>query len=197
MPPPPHRAEHIGSLLRPQHLLNARKAVAEDGNEHNRTNLAAIEKKAIAEVVAAQVKRGITPITSGEFERETFTEAFFEDVEGLEWRFMELEAFRPDFPTTRPLVKRGLAGRTMRIATSKMKLGKSRALETWLYVRELLPEDRWKDVKIPLPPPGWWHLQLRDGNAYLPGVYGSDEEYLKDMTDALREEVLGLYRAGM
>ena len=62
----------------------------------------AAEQKAIAEVVDAQVKRGITPITSGEFERSSFVSGFFEALDGIEIIDLPMSDFRTGHPIMRP-----------------------------------------------------------------------------------------------
>ena len=143
------------------------------------------------------MKRGILPITSGEFERHVFIGGFFEAVDGLEMKFADWSKFRTDFPTNRPLLEMSLLGREIAVATSKLNLGRSPYLDDWLYQRSLLPEERWKDVKITLPAPGWWHIQMKDGYLYTPDAYGSVVEYLKDMSFALKQEIMNLYNAGV
>src|SRR4051794_12760739 len=64
---PPFRADHVGSLLRPQRLLDAR-------GEHSRggldaAGLRAIEDDCIREVVRRQEELGFHGITDGEFRR--------------------------------------------------------------------------------------------------------------------------------
>ena len=201
MPPPPYRADQVGSLIRPKYLLDARAAFKQwletDEKDHRRESddtdvkktAKKAEQKAVAEAVSKQVKRGITPITSGEFERPIFYGGFFEALEGVEMRFADWTRFRTDFPTNRPLIKWSIPGREVGVGTGKIKHNDSAYLNDWLYVRSLLPEERWKDVKVTVPPPGWWHVQLKDGNAYAPGVYDSDDEFLSDMSGAVRKEI--------
>ena len=110
MPPPPYRADQVGSLIRPKYLLEANAAFKqwlESEKDHReeaedveiKRKAKAAEQKAIAEVVSEQVRRGIVPITSGEFERAIFYGGFFEAIDGLEVKFVELDKFRTDFPT--------------------------------------------------------------------------------------------------
>jgi len=72
--PPPFRAEHIGSLLRPPELLRAREQHA--AGELDRKGLAAIENAAIARVVKLQEDVGLQVVTDGEFRRGTYSDAF-------------------------------------------------------------------------------------------------------------------------
>jgi methionine synthase II (cobalamin-independent) len=72
--PPPFRAEHIGSLLRPPELLHARQQHA--AGKLDRNGLTAMENKAIARVVKLQEDVGLQVVTDGEFRRGTYSDAF-------------------------------------------------------------------------------------------------------------------------
>src|SRR5947209_7964515 len=63
--PPPFRAEHIGSLLRPPALLQARLEHA--AGRLGRAELAAVEDAAIRNVVRLQEDVGLHVVTDGEF----------------------------------------------------------------------------------------------------------------------------------
>src|SRR5256886_12291721 len=72
--PPPFRAEHIGSLLRPAELLHARQQHA--AGKLDRNALTAIENEAIARAVKLQEDAGLQVVTDGEFRRGTYSDAF-------------------------------------------------------------------------------------------------------------------------
>src|SRR5262249_57183675 len=72
--PPPFRAEHIGSLLRPPELLRARERHA--AGKLDREALRGIEDQAIARVVKLQEDVGLQVGTDGEFRRGTYSDAF-------------------------------------------------------------------------------------------------------------------------
>ena len=116
MPPPPYRADQFGSLIRPKFLLDANTASkqwletekdhrqeADDAKLQNKAKEA--EKKAVAEVVAEQVKRDIVPITSGQFERPIFFGGFFEAIDGLEVKYFDISKFRTDLDKEHRKVK--------------------------------------------------------------------------------------------
>jgi 5-methyltetrahydropteroyltriglutamate--homocysteine methyltransferase len=73
-PNPPFRAEHIGSLVRPPRLLQARARYAE--GKLGRDELRAIEDDAIRGVVALQEEIGLNVVTDGEFRRGTYSDSF-------------------------------------------------------------------------------------------------------------------------
>ena len=74
-----YRADHVGSLLRPPDLLDARKnpGVA-------RERLTAIEDRYILDVLKRQQEAGLEIFTDGELRRTSFMSDFYESVEGLE-----------------------------------------------------------------------------------------------------------------
>ena len=71
---PPFRAEHIGSLLRPPALLQARDEFATGAIDRQR--LTAAENEAIRNVVKLQEEVGLKVITDGEFRRGTYSDSF-------------------------------------------------------------------------------------------------------------------------
>jgi methionine synthase II (cobalamin-independent) len=71
---PPFRAEHIGSLIRPPELLQAREQHA--AGALDRTALRAIEDEAIRDVVKLQERLGLQVVTDGEFRRGTYSDSF-------------------------------------------------------------------------------------------------------------------------
>jgi 5-methyltetrahydropteroyltriglutamate--homocysteine methyltransferase len=79
---PTIRADHVGSLLRPRALLDARAAHARGaiGPEQ----LATAEDQAILEAIRMQKAAGVGILTDGEFRRTTWVSGFYEAAEGLE-----------------------------------------------------------------------------------------------------------------
>jgi 5-methyltetrahydropteroyltriglutamate--homocysteine methyltransferase len=72
-----HRADHVGSLLRPAELLAARAA----SDPHT---LKAVEDRHVSAVLGKQKELGFTVFTDGELRRRNFMSDFFCAVEGLE-----------------------------------------------------------------------------------------------------------------
>ena len=64
---PPFRADHIGSLKRPQELLATRDLFNQ--GKATQDDLKAVEDKAIASIIQMQRDAGIKAITDGEFRR--------------------------------------------------------------------------------------------------------------------------------
>src|SRR5919112_1167918 len=78
---PPYRADHVGSLLRPQRLLDARAAHA-DGKLDDE-ELRAVEDDAIRAVVRLQEEVGLRTVTDGEFRRASWHMDFIYQLDGV------------------------------------------------------------------------------------------------------------------
>ena len=66
---PPFRAEHLGSLLRPKNLLEARVGFDEGAVQQKRLTL--IEDNAVKDIVDLQIKLGFYPISDGEYRQHS------------------------------------------------------------------------------------------------------------------------------
>ncbi len=82
--PPPFRADHVGSFLRPKALLEARERHQKGTLSRDALRLA--EDDAIRAVVRLQEQCGVRGITDGEFRRTYFHIDFLERLEGVEAR---------------------------------------------------------------------------------------------------------------
>ena len=104
MNPPPYRADHVGSLLRPSEVAAARKAHYED-KTMSAAELKAIEDKAIPDLIRMQEEVGLKAVTDGECRRSFWHYDFMgmltgldlvERDEGVQFAGIKL---RPIFPT--------------------------------------------------------------------------------------------------
>jgi 5-methyltetrahydropteroyltriglutamate--homocysteine methyltransferase len=78
---PPYRADHVGSLLRPAALLQAREDFADDAIAAD--ELRAIEDDAIRDVVRMQEEVGLRSATDGEFRRASWHMDFIYQLGGV------------------------------------------------------------------------------------------------------------------
>src|SRR3978361_722236 len=78
---PPFRADHVGSLLRPKNLLDARARHA--AGEMDDAELRGIEDEAIADVVRMQADIGLHTATDGEFRRASWHMDFIYAIDGI------------------------------------------------------------------------------------------------------------------
>jgi 5-methyltetrahydropteroyltriglutamate--homocysteine methyltransferase len=78
---PPFRADHVGSLLRPPRLLQARDDF--DAGRVDADELRAVEDDAIREIVRRQEEVGLRSATDGEFRRATWHMDFIYQLDGI------------------------------------------------------------------------------------------------------------------
>src|SRR6266513_6051582 len=78
---PPFRADHVGSLLRPQRLLDAREKFA--AGDLPADALRAVEDDAIRDVVGMQEEVGLQSATDGELRRESWHMDFIYQLDGI------------------------------------------------------------------------------------------------------------------
>src|SRR5512138_2944018 len=111
MQKPPFRADHVGSLLRPQELHEAR--ARNRRGELSDAELKKIQDKDIRDAVKLQEDLGLPAITDGEFRRDWWHIDFLHGFDGVELRregdsyhgvqFQAVEATPPTMFVTRKL----------------------------------------------------------------------------------------------
>jgi len=79
---PPFRADHVGSLLRPQYLKDAR--FQRQAGKISPAELTVIEDRAIRELIAKEEAVGLQGITDGEFRRAFWHLDFLSGLDGVE-----------------------------------------------------------------------------------------------------------------
>jgi 5-methyltetrahydropteroyltriglutamate--homocysteine methyltransferase len=135
----PIRAEVVGSLLRPRHLVRARAA-------HREGALAApefkrLEDRAVDQVIALQEGTGLDVITDGELRRGIFTGPLTENVDGLEY----VPGVTRTWYTAQGPVEEELPV----VVTGALRFRRSVATEEFAYARARAR----RPVKITLPSP--------------------------------------------
>ena len=78
----PFKADHVGSLLRPESIHNARKKFSE--GEITAEQLREVETTEIKRVVDKQIEIGLELVTDGEFRRRFWHSDFLEHLNGIE-----------------------------------------------------------------------------------------------------------------
>src|SRR5207302_5700133 len=84
---PPFRADHVGSLLRPAALKEARAKRA--AGEISAADLKAVEDREIERVIRKQEEVGLKAATDGEFRRSWWHLDFLWGLDGVERHVME------------------------------------------------------------------------------------------------------------
>ena len=169
---PPFHADHVGSLLRPQRLLDAR--AQRKAGEITADELRAVEDACIVDVVKLQEDAGLQVITDGEFRRTYWHFDFFEGFDGFE--------LGP------PLDMGTFKGASEAVPSAQVtgKLGRSKPImvDHFTYVAGL--SDR--TAKISVPGPSMMHFRAgRDGISEE--VYPDLDAFWDDLTAAYRIEL--------
>ncbi|CCM03246.1 uncharacterized protein FIBRA_05372 [Fibroporia radiculosa] len=189
---PPFRAEHVGSLKRPDTLLQKRKdfstglCTAEE--------LRCAEDEAIRKVIQMQRQRGMKTITDGEFRRLIFWEGLHEKLEGMSIIPNALHLAMDYVPSVAYFKQRNLP-MTAYVCEGKLLRKTPFYVNDFTSLKALtLPEEH-NRLKVTMCAPEWFHL--RHGEyTYSKAVYQNDEEYFADIVKAYREEIRDLYAAG-
>ncbi len=116
---PPFRADHVGSLLRPDSVKAARKKFYDD-KSIDAAELKAVEDEAIRDVIRLQEEVGIPAITDGEIRRSFWHYDFMGELtgldleqrdEGVQFHGVKLRPVFPtitgklDFPADHPMIE--------------------------------------------------------------------------------------------
>ncbi len=177
---PPFRADHVGSLLRPAELHEAR-AKARRG-EMGAEALRALQDRHIRDAVAKQESVGMQLVTDGEFRRDWWHIDFIHGFDGVELaagdaygdaKFKNTEE-QPPFMTVK----------------SRIRRAKPSMLEHFKFLKSVAK----RTPKFTMPSPAMLHA--RGDRASLKKTYPDLDEFWSDLTRAYREEIADLYKAG-
>lgn len=180
------RAEHVGSLLRPPYLLDAREARA--SGRIGAAEFKSAEDRAVRDVLALQEDAGLQVVTDGELRRESFQSQLAEAVDGFrgagmdawlwgEWHSTEIGDLTrerpPDLAVVEPLRRR-----------------RHLTAEEYTFVRA--STDRTPKVTLPSPTlfASLWSPE------HGGGAYASLDTFMADVVEILRDEARELTRLG-
>ncbi|HET6468670.1 MAG TPA: 5-methyltetrahydropteroyltriglutamate--homocysteine S-methyltransferase [Geminicoccaceae bacterium] len=183
-PAPPFRADHVGSLLRPQRLREARLRFRRGACTAD--ELRAVEDEAIREAVRMQESIGLRAITDGEFRRTFFHVDFLERLGGVEVSEGGFTAtFRKDDGS-----EVGFKPPTMHV-TARLTHEQPIQGSDFDFLKGVT--DRTAKVCIPSPS----MLHFRGGRkAINQEVYPDLEQFYADLAAAYRDEIRDLAARG-
>jgi 5-methyltetrahydropteroyltriglutamate--homocysteine methyltransferase len=177
---PPFRADHVGSLLRPDILKEAR-AKRERG-ELSAAALTAIEDQEIDKVIRKQEEIGLNSITDGEFRRAFWQIDFLERLDGVESYIGERKV-KFQGPQPKPVLLR-----------VKGKLGTFSGHPMLDHFRFVRAHTR-RTPKMTIPSPS--SLHFRYGRGAVPeAIYPSMEEFYRDLGECYRNALRAFIDAG-
>jgi 5-methyltetrahydropteroyltriglutamate--homocysteine methyltransferase len=182
---PPFRADHVGSLLRPPDLLQAREDHAAGRIDDDR--LRAVEDEAIREAVAMQREVGLQSATDGEFRRSSWHMDFIYQLGGVEQT--QGESLHVRFRDEQG--EYDYAPPAMHVA-DKVSLPKTIFGDAFEYLRDTVDG---ATPKLTIPSPSMVHY--RGGNSSIDReVYPDLDDFWTDLTAAYNDEMHRLYELG-
>jgi len=179
----PFRADHVGSLLRPQELKDARAKAA--SGEITAAELRAIEDRCIRDVVKLQESVGLQSVTDGEFRRAMWHTDFLTGFDGI-------------VPThSNYAVKfHGKGGetaetRSMLTVSGKVRRSKPIMIDHFAFLKSATT----KTAKFCMPSATYLHV--RGGRKLVdPTAYPDMQEFWHDIAQGYQEEIADLAKAG-
>jgi 5-methyltetrahydropteroyltriglutamate--homocysteine methyltransferase len=174
--PPPFRAEHVGSLLRPNELKTAFRDAAQ--GRIDAKQFAEIQDRCIRDAIAMQESVGLSSITDGEFRRGSWFYGFVQAVDGLTTRdsifdFHDATGGRASFQA--PYVE------------SKIKRTRGITTDEFAFVRAATS----RTPKVTMPTPSCIHF-FRGNESVSRTAYRHLEDFWNDLFAVYREEIAAL-----
>ncbi|MCB0209600.1 MAG: 5-methyltetrahydropteroyltriglutamate--homocysteine S-methyltransferase [Anaerolineae bacterium] len=178
---PPFRADHVGSLLRPPAVLEAR--LRRHRGEISAEQLRQVEDKYIAEVVKKEEAVGLKSITDGEFRRAFFHLDFLEQLAGVSVTgSIEASSDAQD--------KVGFTPPKLSV-TGKLKHVKNIQVDDFNFLKTQVTQT----PKVSIPSPTMVHF--RGGRQAIDiESYPDMDQFFEDLAQCYRDEIKALYEAG-
>jgi 5-methyltetrahydropteroyltriglutamate--homocysteine methyltransferase len=182
---PPFRADHVGSLLRPPALMEARAQHA--AGAISAADLRAVEDTAIRDVIAMQRDAGLQSATDGEFRRAAWHMDFIYQLGGISQAEEKLHVqFFNDGGTL------DFAPAALRI-NERIRLGETIFADHFRFLKGNVSDG--VTPKLTIPSPSMVHY--RGGRAAIDeSVYPEMDAFWDDLTAAYAEEVRRLGELG-
>ena len=182
---PPFRADHVGSLLRPRALRDARDAHGRGEIDDDR--LRAVEDDCIRDVVRLQEEAGLQGITDGEFRRAFWHLDFLRQIQGVEVTEGRFPAhFRRDDGS-----EVGFVPPTM-VVNDRLARVRDIQARDFAFLKSVVA----RTPKVCIPSPSMLHF--RGGRkAVSEKAYPDMDAFFADLARVYREEIDSLARLGL
>jgi 5-methyltetrahydropteroyltriglutamate--homocysteine methyltransferase len=183
---PPFRADHVGSLLRPQELLRARERFA--AGEIDADELRGVEDAAVLDAIRMQEEIGLRSISDGEFRRAQWHMDFIYQLGGIGTVADETHHVR--FKNETGVIE--WAPPLLHV-DEPIHLEHTIFADHFSFLKENV--NGGGTPKLTIPSPSMVHY--RGGRASIdPAVYPDVEQFWADLTAAYSEEVTRLGELG-
>jgi len=180
---PPFRADHVGSLLRPPELLQARED--QKNGRITAADLRRIEDQAIRDVVRRQEDLGLEGITDGEFRRASWHMDFLYQVGGTA---KVQDNVKVQFRNDQGVIEFTPAALQIK---GKLKLDKTIFGDDFAFLKSVTHAT----PKLTIPSPSMMHY--RSGRAAIdPAIYPDINEFWHDLAQVYAREIAELSKLG-
>jgi len=182
---PPFRADHVGSLLRPRRLLEAREDLAK--GSITAAELRAIEDEEITKLVRMQRDVGLQSATDGELRRGSWHMDFIYQLGGIEKVQGDIEVHFRNADGTVDFKPAAIA------VTEKVRLEQTIFEEDFRFLQSVTGDG--VTPKLTIPSPNMVHY--RSGRAALdPEVYPDIEPFWSDLQTAYADQIAAVAALG-
>ncbi len=182
---PPFRADHVGSLLRPPELLEARAKHA--AGELDDDGLREVEDRAIRDVVRLEADAGLQTATDGEFRRTSWHMDFIYQLGGIDRTDQKLAVHFKNEQGDLDFESAALS------VHDRVRLGHTIFGEAFTFLRAQTPAGM--TPKLTIPSPSMVHY--RGGRAAIDeAVYPELDAFWADLSAAYAEQVRRLGELG-
>jgi 5-methyltetrahydropteroyltriglutamate--homocysteine methyltransferase len=182
---PPFRADHVGSLLRPRRLLDARDDLAK--GSITASELRAIEDEEITKLVQMQRDVGLQSATDGELRRGSWHMDFIYRIGGIEKVHGDIEVHFRNSDGTVDFKPAAIA------VTEKVRLDQTIFEEDFRFLQSVTGDG--VTPKLTIPSPNMVHY--RSGRAALdPEVYPDIEPFWSDLQAAYADQIAAVAALG-
>jgi 5-methyltetrahydropteroyltriglutamate--homocysteine methyltransferase len=183
---PPFRADHVGSLLRPERLHKARADYKAGKIEPD--ELRGVEDECILDVIQLQRDAGLQSVTDGELRRTSWHMDFIYSLGGI--RQVEGESLHVHFQDESG--EYDYAPPAMKVA-DKVTLPQPIFADAFTFLRDHALDGQ--TPKLTIPSPSMVHY--RGGNSSIDhDVYPDMEEFWSDLTSAYNQQMRAVYDLG-
>ena len=177
---PPFRADHVGSLLRPKHLLDARDKL--DKGEISAAELRRIEDDAIRTAVKRQEAIGLKAVTDGELRRRSWHMDFICRIGGVISAGTQMRPFHNEAGDVKNEIE-------MPKVVGRLRLQNPIFANDFAFLRSVTRAT----PKFSIPSPSILHAL---GSNIDNSIYSSAEEFWHDLARVYIDELWALSRLG-
>ena len=176
----PYRADHVGSLLRPPEVMQAREQHA--AGKLDLAGLRAVEDQHILAALERQRQAGVAVFTDGEYRRGSWQSDMADSVDGFVREHLPIEWHGPNA---------GVEGSTAHVVGAKLHKRQRLTGHESGFLKAHAPGP----VKVTMPPPSVFLIK-----SFRPGISDkvySRDELLADLVDIVGSEVEALVAEGV